>query len=403
MKVVYVTMQFPVASEAFAAVEIRALRRLGAEVSVLTYRGAAKDAEAMLAERGLSALEIEHGGPGAFLRGLGEAAKRPADSIWLAGIVIAHCWRRPGQLLKALALVPASFALLKTLERRRPDVIHLFWGHYPSLAGLLARRRLPTAVISLFLGAYDLERRFPLSALLARRADLLLTHADANRPALQAFGLPGDGIRTAYRGVDVPAPLPVPRKTQGLTVAAERLVPQKHTADVLRVFAALHRDLPAARLVVCGSGPELPRLQDLAQELGIAAAVRFPGHLPHHALLDLLDQAEVVVTMSHSLSERLPNILKEAMLRQCLCLSTRTAGIEELIEDGVSGILVAYGDVETAAARLKGVLADPRATERMIAAGQAKIAHEFDVDLLMAERLRQWSALCNTGRAGEAA
>lgn len=403
MKVAYVTMQFPVASEAFAAVEIRALRRLGADVSVLTYRGAAKGAAAMLAERGLGALEIKHGGPAAFLRGLAEAARRPTDCIWLAGTIIAHCWRQPGQLLKALALVPASFALLGQLEQGRPDVIHLFWGHYPSLTGLLARRRLPTAVISLFLGAYDLERRFPLSALLARRADLLLTHADANRPALRSFELPGDGVRTAYRGVDVPEPLPAPAKTHGLIVAAERLLPQKHSADVLRVFAALRRDAPAARLVLCGSGPELPRLQSLAQELGVADAVRFPGHLPHRTLLELLDQAEAVITMSRSLSERLPNILKEAMLRRCLCLSTRTAGIEELIEDGESGLIVGFGDVDTAAARLRSVLADLPATGRITAAAQAKIARDFDVDRLMAERLQQWSALRKTSRAGEAA
>src|SRR5690606_6195557 len=147
----------------------------------------AKGSAAMLAERDLASLDVEHGGVTAVLRGLGEAAKRPADCIWLVRTIIAHCWRQPGQLMKALALVPASLAVLAALERRRPDVVHLFWGHYPSLVGLLARRRLPAAVISLFLGAYDLERRFPLSALLARRADLLLTHAAANRPALHAF------------------------------------------------------------------------------------------------------------------------------------------------------------------------------------------------------------------------
>ena len=107
--------------------------------------------------------------------------------------------------------------------------------------------------------------------------------------------------------------------------------------------------------------------------------------------------------MSRSPSERLPNVLKEAMLRRCLCLSTRTAGIEELIEDGVSGILVDYGDIETAAARLKGALADPQANARITTASQGKIARDFDVDRLMAERLRQWSALRKTSRAGEAA
>lgn len=403
MKIAYVTMQFPVASEAFAAVEIRALRRLGAEVSVLAYRGAAEGAAAMLAERGLADLDVDHGGPAAGLRGLREMLRRPADTLWLIGTIFTRCWHLPARLLQALALVPASLALLQRLEDLRPDVVHLFWGHYPSLVGLLVRRRLPGTPVSLFLGAYDLERRFPLSALLARQADLLLTHARANLPALAALGLPPDAIRTAYRGIEVPAPPPAPEKTRGLMVVAERLVPQKHSADALRVFAQLQAELPEARLVVCGRGPEASRLQLLAKELGVAEAVRFAGHLPHDEVLDLLARAEVTLTMSRSSSERLPNVMKEAMLRRCLCLSTRTAGIDELIDDGRNGLVVGLGEVDAAVRRLRDLLRDPAAVAEFGRRAQAKIIAGFDVDRLMAERLGQWSALRQSRGRGEAA
>jgi len=403
VRIAYVTMQFPVASEAFAAVEIRALCRLGAELSVLAYRPAPPGAEAMLAERRLDGVAIDHGGLAAALRGLCRAFLQPFDAAWLIAVILRHCWRQPLQLLKSLALLPRSLDLLHALEKARPDVVHLFWGHFPSLLGLLVKRRLPDVVVSQFLGAYDLERRFPLSRLLARRADVVLTHTKANLPALTPFGLAAETMRIAYRGVEIPEPLPAPEKTRGLIVVAERLVPQKCTGDAIRVFAAVHRERPEARLVVCGWGPEAPQLKRLAGELALGDAVRFAGHVPHSEVQNLLARAEVALTMSRSPSERLPNVMKEAMLQRCLCLSSRTAGIEELIDDGVCGMIVEPGDVAGAARRLCEALRDPAAIARIGRHAQHKIAADFDVDHLMAERLRHWAALRRSRLADEAA
>ncbi len=399
MKIAYVTMQFPVASEAFAAVEIRALRRLGAEVTLLAYRDAPAGAEAMLAERGLRDLQVDQGGLAATLKGLFLVVQRPGDSAFLIGAILRHCWRRPLQLAKALALVPRSLTLLQRLEALRPDALHLFWGHYPSLLGLLVKRRLPQLIVSQFLGAYDLEQRFPVSTLLARRADLLLTHAKANLPAIAALGLRPEQVEVSYRGIEIPDPLPNPEKTRGLIVVAERLIPQKHTADTLRVFAEVLKEIPEARLKVLGDGPEAGNLKSLARQLGIDKQVTFAGHVPHHEVFRQLAQAEVVLTLSQSRSERLPNALKEAMLHRCLCLATRSTGIGELIADGETGLLVNFGDIAGAAARLTAVLRDPNQAAHIGLQAQARIADDFNVALLMAERLQQWSALREAQRS----
>lgn len=393
MKIVYVTMQFPVASEAFAAVEIRALRRQGNDVAVAAYRAAPAGAARLLTERDIADLPVDEGGPAATLRGLGDMLARPSDSLWLLGKILRGCALSPGHLLKALALMPRSLTLLRKLEALQPDVVHLFWGHYPSLLGLLARRRLPGTVISHFLGAYDLERRFPPSAALAQQADVIFTHARANLPALAALGLPRDRVEVSYRGIEIPPDPPAPEKTRGLMVVAERLIPQKRTADALRVFAEVVRRLPEARLMVFGGGPESGRLQALATELGIAERVVFAGHVPQREVFRALDTAEVALTLSQSPSERLPNALKEAMLRRCLCLSTRSPGIEELIRDGETGLLVEPGDPAAAAGRLTALLSEPAAVERIGRQAQAHVLADFDVDRLMAERVARWSAL----------
>jgi glycosyltransferase involved in cell wall biosynthesis len=403
MKIAYVTMHFPVPSEAFAAVEIRALQRQGAEVTVLAYRGAPADAGQLLAERGLADLPVDYGGIAATLQGLLAMLARPGESLWLLGKVLRGCWRNPGHLLKALSLMPRSFAMLQKLEALRPEVVHLFWGHYPSLLGLLVRRSLPGVVISQFLGAYDLERRFPLSAALAQQADVVITHARANLPALAMLGLPEDRVDVAYRGIEIPPDLLKPGKTRGLMVVAERLVPQKRTADALRLFAEIARRRPEAQLMIFGGGPEAGRLQTLAAQLGIAERTVFAGHVPQPEVLRALEAAEVALTLSQSPSERLPNVLKEAMLRRCLCLSTRSPGIGELVEDGETGLLVEAGNSAAAAQRLMAVLADPQAVERIGQAAQDRVRAGFDVDRLMADRLARWSALVRRQEAGAAA
>ncbi|WP_299395024.1 glycosyltransferase [Pelagibius sp.] len=392
MKIAYVTMQFPVASETFAAVELRALQRLGETLSVLSYRAAPPGAEKTLAARQLADLDIDSGSATATLRGIWLALSRPRDAGFLVATVCRHCWNQPRHLAKALALVPRSLILLKSVERLKPDVLHLFWGHYPSLIGLLVHRRHPQIVVSQFLGAYDLERRFPLSGLLARQADCVVTHAKANLPAIAALGLESEDITVSYRGVEVPAPLPQPRKVRGLIAVAERLVPQKHTAEVVHIFAKLRGMMPEARLLILGDGPEAGNLKRLAADLGLGETVTFAGHVSHDAVFDHLARAEAVVTMSQSRSERLPNAIKEAMLHRCLCVTGRSPGIEELIKDGETGLLAEPGDIAGTAQRLGQVLSDDSAVSRIGAAAQARIVEGFNADRLMQQRRDVWSA-----------
>ncbi|MEQ8356251.1 MAG: glycosyltransferase [Kiloniellaceae bacterium] len=403
LKIAYVTMQFPVASEAFAAVELRALQRLGADITVLAYRRPPAHANALLAERGLANLPVDQGSLAATLRGLAEVVLRPQDSLPLIATVLWHCRGKPWQLAKALALVPRSLGMLKRLEVLKPDIVHLFWGHYPSLVGLLAKRRLPLTVVSHFLGAYDLEQGFPLSIQLARQADRVTTHAEANLPALAALGFDPARVDVCYRGIEVPTPLPAPKKIRGLMVVAERLVPQKRTTDTLRVFAEVAKRSPDARLHVLGDGPESPHLKSLARQLDIEARVIFAGHVSHDEVFRRLAEAEIAITMSQSPSERLPNALKEAMLQRCLCLTTRSTGIEELIDDGKTGLLVDPGDIAGAARVLGTTLNDGEAVARIGGRAQARILADFDIDRLMAERLRLWSTLNKARLSGAAA
>ena len=409
MRVAYVTMIFPASSEVFACLDIRALLAADVAVEVFTMRRArphkprypwsvftsegSRAANALLSERGLATLRVCHSTPGAVVRGFALALRRPRIAADLFVWVLRSNWRHPTHLCKSLLLLPRTLDIFEALRHRSPDVVHLFWGHYPANVGYLVRRHLPDVVLSLFLGAYDLLRGYPGSAAVAQMADVVWTHAAESVAVIEQLGVPRSSIRVAYRGTAVAALPPATHKVTHRVVTVGRLVRPKAMDDVLAVFARLLVQWPDASLVVLGDGQERDRLAALARAWGIADVVRFAGHRSHEDVQAELAVAEAFVLMSRSPSERLPNAAKEAMAAGCVCLATRSPGIEELIEDGVHGFVVAPGDVDGAARRLDDLFRNPERMAPIVAAARARIAARFDVRQSMDRYRECWQGL----------
>ena len=394
LRILYVTMQFPVPSEAFAAVELRALRRAGATISVATFRPRPAGCAATLAERGLADLPLDHNSLRASLRGLLVGLIRPTLPLFLIGRILSHCRARPDHLWRSLVLVPRTLDLFARIVRERPEVLHLFWGHYPSLLGLLVERYAPATMVSMSLVAYDLEMGYGCSGPAARKAAVVWTLAEVNWPAIERLGVEPSRIGLCYRGIEVPRdrgrrPLKLSRRI----VVVERLIAEKRTDLSLRVFQQVHRACPEASLEVLGNGPEQPALIRLARELGIADRVSFLGHLSHPEVFQHLAQAEIMLSMTQLPGERLPNAVKEAMLQRCVCVVAHSPGIEELLGDSSEGLIVAPGDIAAAAAGIVHLFADPERLARLGRRAHIKITERFDVDRLTAHRLAVWRQL----------
>ena len=128
----------------------------------------------------------------------------------------------------------------------------------------------------------------------------------------------------------------------------------------------------------------------MARTCGIADRVRFAGPLPRTRVVELLREATVFlapsVTASDGDIEGLPVSIMEAMAVGLPIVTTRHGAIDELVEHGVSGWLVAERDVSGLAERLAHLVDDPGAGVRLGIAGRARIAQEFDAAKLV-ERL----------------
>jgi len=200
-------------------------------------------------------------------------------------------------------------------------------------------------------------------------------------------------VHLIYNGADPRRLVPAaPRETTRLslgfapencvvgTVAALR---EEKSVDVfIRAAALASRELPSAGFLVVGDGPERPRLEALARELGVAYRMHFAGD--RRDVPDFLAAMDAFVLSSST--ESFPNAVLEAMAAGRAVVATRVGGTPELIEEGVNGYLVPVGDAEALARRMIELSSDPGRCERMGRAGYERVARDF-TPRRMAEKL----------------
>lgn len=200
---------------------------------------------------------------------------------------------------------------------------------------------------------------------------------------LVELGANADQVRLERVGVDLrKLAFHVPsREPRQKLVTLARLVAKKGIDDALRALARLPRRV---RYDVLGDGPERARLEALARELGLSGRVRFHGWRSRAEALARLQEADLllapsVVTQSGE-REAIPSAILEAMALGVPVVSTRHAGIPELIADGVSGMLVAERSPTALAARLRFLLESPGEREQLACNARAVVARAHDLD-----------------------
>jgi N-acetyl-alpha-D-glucosaminyl L-malate synthase BshA len=129
-----------------------------------------------------------------------------------------------------------------------------------------------------------------------------------------------------------------------LVVHVSNMRPVKRLGDIVRAFAHLQRAVPA-RLLLVGEGPDQPEAERLACELEISDRVIFAGNMAH--VENALAVADLFMLASETESFGLAAL--EAMACEVPVVGTRIGGVPEVVEHGVTGMLVPLGDVEALA------------------------------------------------------
>lgn len=405
LRVAYIAMRFPLASETFATNDVRALTDLGQEVTVLPLRSVDQTAaQKLLAERGIATNQVI---PTASLviSGWRELLHNPI--AWLAMIVwlVKLNIRNPRALIETVWLYPAGVGAAVHCREHGVDVAHLRWGHHPAIAGLILKRWKVPVQVSLSLSAYDLEIDLPVTEALVPLADVVRTQAEINvRAIAERYGIPAKQVQVIYNGVPDSVFSPKDQEVGAdrvalsadrdphLVVTAARLIPSKRVSNVIRAFAAVRRQSGTGNLVILGDGPERIQLGELAEQLEVASFVEFRGMVPYDEVIETMRQAGIMLMLSAKTSERLPNVVKEAMAVGCAVIATASPGIEELIPGPEFGIIVATDDVSGAADALSRLMAAPTLVRDMGAAARRHMEENFRVSVCARMYLDMWAS-----------
>jgi colanic acid/amylovoran biosynthesis glycosyltransferase len=394
MKIWIITMAFPCPSETFACNDVAALQKAGSDISVHGLRPQHKLFSNLVVERGMTEIWITHNSIMNTLYGLWIAITKPLLSIDFILWISKHSWKRPINLIKSLIFVPRSLQIYNFIRQGNPDIVYLYWSHFPSLVGYLIQKELPQIVVTISFVAHDIydsefNSQDSYTGTVARNADLIQTITAANIPEIEKYGIPKKNIFLSYHGIDLNKIPEKKEKIKRRIVTSGRLIQDKGFDDVLKAFRQILDNYPDASLVILGDGPERQNLENLALSLQISHAIDFRGFVTHDEIFEEMTIAEIFLFMS--LAERLPNVVKEAMACHCLCVISHTPGIEELINDKVCGYIVPQRDVDSAAKKVQQAFSNPEEMSQMSELAYQHLKANFDLDFIIKNLQGEWS------------
>jgi phosphatidylinositol alpha-1,6-mannosyltransferase len=190
------------------------------------------------------------------------------------------------------------------------------------------------------------------------------------------WGLDPDFLTLAEKPRDLPRPLGFPDGlvllTVGRWVASEQY---KGVDDLIRVLPCLLEMEPDFHLVAVGEGDDRPRLERLAQELGVGQRVHFLNWAPKNKLAACYARCDIFALPSGG--EGFGLVFLEAMALEKPVVGGAPGGTRDLIENGVNGFLVPHGDVESLAGVLRTLLIDEGLRYEMGRKGRAHVLSDF--------------------------
>lgn len=257
----------------------------------------------------------------------------------------------------------------------RTQVFHLFansgWAWHLVCAPVLfiARMRGAAVVVNYRGGNADpFFSRAPGHVLRSLRAAAL--RVTPSGYLLRVFSRYDLDARVIPNIVDLTRFTPVPRRDFGDAphlLVARHLEPIYDIGTAIRAFALVRLRFAKARLTVAGAGPDLPKLKALAVQLCLADAIEFAGQIDNAAMPRLY--ATVDCVLNSSTIDNMPIALLEAYASGLPVVSTNAGGIPDMVEHGVSGLLVTVGDAVALAREACRVLEDQALAQRLTAAG----------------------------------
>lgn len=394
-RVLYVVKRYPRLSETFILNEIRALERCGIQIEIVSLMQA-EAGEQHAVTRDIAA-QVEYF-PSRFLSlvwrtACSHVASAFANPAGYARALLAACsWavesRKPASLWKHFLRAGHVAAIA---HKRGHTRLHAHFAHGPSTVAHLASL-MSSVPFSFTAHAKDLY--LSRSSSIARRvaaATFVATCTKYNADYIANAVAPADRSKIAliYHGIDL-APFQHLAQTRIVRNSAPykllcvgRLVEKKGISDLIHACRLLRDNGIAVECTIVGSGPLRSSLQQLIDDVHLCDCVTLTGAMSHERLRTFFERAEAFVLPSTIANDGdrdgIPNVLVEAAAAKIPVITTAISGIPELIEDGLTGLLVQPRSPAMLAEAIRATLEHPEETALRVAAAAALVALRFNV------------------------
>jgi len=388
--VAFVLKGYPRLSETFIAQEILALEQHGLEILIVSLRKPTDTEHHPIHDEirahVLYLPEFPLRETRRILRAWHSMRQRPgyraARNLWLKDLWRGTSLPRMRSFFQSLVFANEAPAGLQRL--------HAHFLHTPASVTRYAAmlRELPWSCSA---HARDIwtttewEKREKLESL-----DWLVTCTAYGRDHLARLAPDPGRVELVYHGLDFDR-FPVPVRTKANATSNEshqptvilsvgRAVEKKGYGDLLHALARLPGNANW-QFIHIGYGPMLPELKLEAVRLGIDNRIEWRGAQPQGEVIKCYRDADMFVLANRVAQDGdmdgLPNVMMEAQSQELACISTSMSAIPELIENGVTGLLVPPGDINALADAIESLIVDPDLRHNLAREGAKRVRRDF--------------------------
>ncbi|PYI74116.1 MAG: hypothetical protein DMF08_00945 [Verrucomicrobia bacterium] len=412
MRLGYLYSRYPVISQTFCDAEMLALERRGIELVI----GSVYPPLTSLRHEYIAKLRapIHYAPPQEILKILERNAK--TTSKWPRDLVERHD-AKYGPVAKAEQRARNALYFAEFFARSGVDHVHVHFANRAAHTAVFLKEisGIPFSVTAhgqdfmKDLGSDDLLRE------ICAAAEFVAAETDYSRDLLrQRCPNSAAKIHKVYNGIDMErfpalgdesarpavAPYHLPR-----IVSVGRLVAFKGFDELIDACAELARHRIDFFCDIIGDGRLRETLQEKVKQLDLSSRVNLLGSLSQAAVLDKLQAADIFAlastTDTQGATDVFPTVILEAMASARAVVSTRLAGIPELVVDGQTGMLAPPGDSTALADALEQLLRDPELRLRFGHAGRARIEQHFRIEQTVAPLMEMLERSCSRRPAGD--
>lgn len=404
----YVLLWFPLSSETFIFREVQRLAAQGMPLRVYTMYG--KQLRGSSEEMRRCPLPVMRLGTRATFRILGaffRALRRDPGAVWkLMREGLFRRMRNLEALGENVWCFLAGFLLAEQARRDQVELLHSAWGNGCATAVWVASRA--SGIPFAFTGrAGDIYPQDGILREKCRDALFIRTNNMANVPWLQSF-CPDDEqdkVHAVYNGLTLAqrTECEMPFTPPYRLLAVGRFCRTKGFPELLTMMARLRREGLPVQLTLVGDGGWRRKLHAMRRRLGLEGVVDMPGFVPNDRIREYMRSHDMLVVPSvvHTNGDRdgIPNVIMEALSCRMPVVATDVCGIREVVEDGVTGLLVPQRDPAALADAVRRMLSDRQAAQRMAEAGRERVLRMFDSETtirqlaeLYADQYDDWKA-----------